>query len=238
MGNNKFNQDSSINTKSIIAGMVLLFIALQLGFHPTYIQYFPAFEKFTWLHHVHGALMASWIILLVVQPIFILKGKLKSHRFLGKLSYIIAPLMILSMFLVLRFTFHKHVLDVAEKVELSNQAPIIMQLIGFTILYTLAIFYRKQTYYHMRFMIGTAVLMMIPIVGRIFFEYFGATVWYDLYLTVGLSIILLMNDIRNKQNWKPYAIVTGVLMSILFVYLIRNTDAWYFVGRFWANNFY
>jgi hypothetical protein len=228
----------SLNTKSIIVGMVLLFILLQIGFHPTYIQYFPAFEKFTWLHHVHGALMASWIILLVVQPILIQKEKYKTHRFLGKLSYFIAPLMILSMLLVLRFTFHKHILDVAEKVELSNQAPIIMQLIGFIVLYALAIFYRKQTYYHMRFMIGTAVLMIIPIVGRIFFEYFGATVWYDLYLSVGLSSFLLINDIRNKQNWKPYAIVTGVLMSILLVYLIRNTDAWYSVGHFWANTFY
>ncbi len=238
MGSNNNNQDATINIKAIIAGMVFLFVILQIGFHPTYIQYFPSFEKFTWLHHVHGALMVSWIILLVLQPILIQKGKLKAHRFAGKLSYIIAPLMILSMFLVLRFTYHKHILETSMQEELSNQAPIIMQLFSFTILYSLAIIYRKQTYYHMRFMIGTALLMMIPIAGRIFFEYFGATVWYDLYLVVGLSIILLMNDIRNKQNWKPYAIVTGVLLSILLVYLIRNTDAWHSVGQFWANNFY
>ncbi len=238
MGSNKNNQDATINTKVIIAGMVFLFVILQIGFHPTYIQYFPSFEKFTWLHHVHGALMVSWIILLVLQPILIHKGKLQAHRFAGKLSYIIAPLMILSMFLVLRFTYHKHILETSMQEELSNQAPIIMQLFSFTILYSLAIIYRKQTYYHMRFMIGTALLMMIPIVGRIFFEYFGATVWYDLYLVVGLSIILLLNDIRNKQNWKPYAIVNGVLLSILLVYLFRNTDASHSVGQFWANNFY
>lgn len=238
MGSNKNNQDGTINTKAIIAGMVFLFVILQIGFHPTYIQYFPSFEKFTWLHHAHGALMVSWIILLVLQPILIHKGRYTAHRFIGRLSYFIAPLMIISMFLVLRFTYHKHILETSTQEELSNQAPIIMQLFSFTILYSLAIIYRKQTYYHMRFMIGTALLMVIPIVGRIFFEYFGATVWYDLYLVVGLSIILLMNDIRNKQNWKPYAIVTGVLLSILLVYHIRYTDAWHSVGRFWANNFY
>ena len=169
------NQDQtmqSINTKAIIVGMLLLFIALQIGFHPTYIKHFPAFKPFTWLHHVHGALMASWIILLVVQPILIHTGKNKAHRFMGKLSYLIAPLMIVSMYLILRFTYHKHVIDVSPEAEISNQAPIIMQLFGFTVLYSLGVIYRKHTFYHLRFMIGTAILMIIPIVGRIFFEYF------------------------------------------------------------------
>jgi hypothetical protein len=238
MQQDKTNQAAPINTKVIIIGMVLLFIVLQIGFHPTYIQYFPAFKKFTWLHHVHGALMASWVILLVVQPVLIHKGRYAAHRAIGKLSYITAPLMIVSMFLVLRLTYHNHVLTSSPEQEMSNQAPIIMQLISFIILYALAIFYRKQTYYHMRFMIGTALLMIIPTVGRIFFEYFAAEVWYDLYLSVGLSFILLINDIRKKQDGKPYAIVTGVLLSILLVYHARYSDAWQAVGQFIVNTFY
>jgi hypothetical protein len=234
----KTNQAASINTKAIIVGMVLLFIVLQIGFHPTYIQYFPAFKKFTWLHHVHGALMASWVMLLVVQPVLIHKGRYAAHRFIGKLSYITAPLMIISMFLVLRLTYHNHVLTSSVEQVMSNQAPIIMQLISFIILYTLAIFYRKQTNYHMRFMIGTALLMIIPTAGRIFFEYFAAEVWYDLYLSVGLSAILWINDIRKGRDGKPYAIVTAVLLSVLLVYHTRYSDAWQAVGRFIVNRFY
>ncbi len=235
------NQDKTtqhLHTKAIIIGMVLLFIALQIGFHPTYFQYFPEFKKFTWLHHIHGALMASWMILLVVQPILIHKGKYAAHRFIGKLSYIIAPLMIASMFLVLRFTYHKHVLNISMKEEMSNQAPIIMQLVSFTVLYALAIIYRKHTFYHLRFMIGTALLLMIPIVGRIFFEYFAAEVWYDLYVSVGIAFFLMIYDVRKKKDWKPYAIVTAVLFSILIVYLARYSEAWQAVGRFVVNTFY
>jgi hypothetical protein len=238
MQQGKLNQAAPINTKAIIVGMVVLFIVLQIGFHPTYIKYFPAFKKFNWLHHVHGALMASWMILLVVQPILIHQGRYVAHRVIGKLSYITAPLMIVSMFLVLRLTYHNHVLTSSTEQEMSNQAPIIMQLISFIILYALAIFYRKQTYYHMRFMIGTALLMIIPTMGRIFFEYFAAEVWYDLYLSVGLSVILLINDIRKKQDGKPYAIVTGVLLSILLVYHARYSDVWQAVGKFIVNRFY
>ncbi len=235
------NQDETIqpiNTKAIIVGMVLLFVALQIGFHPTYIKHFPAFKPFTWLHHVHGALMASWIILLVVQPILIHQRKYAAHRFMGKLSYLIAPLMIVSMYLILRFTYHKHVMDISPEAEISNQAPIIMQLFGFTVLYALGVIYRKHTFYHLRFMIGTAILMIIPIVGRIFFEYFGATVWYDLYLSVGIALFLTIYDVRKKQDWRPYAIVTAVLCSILMVYLIRNTEVWLAVGRFVVHAFY
>jgi hypothetical protein len=228
----------SINTKAIIVGMVLLFIALQIGFHPTYIQYFPAFKKFTWLHHIHGALMASWMILLVVQPILIHKGKYAAHRFIGKLSYIIAPLMIVSMYLILRFTYHKHILDSSMDAEMSNQAPIIMQLVSFTVLYGLAIFYRKRPFYHLRFMIGTALLLMIPIVGRIFFEYFAAEVWYDLYVSVGIAFFLTIYDAHKKKDWKPFAIVTAVLFSILIVYLARYSEAWQAVGRFVVHTFY
>lgn len=234
----EINQPTTINTKAIICGMVLLFITLQIGFHPTYIQYFPTFEKFTWLHHIHGALMASWIILLLVQPILIHKGKFAAHRFIGKLSYVTAPLMIVSMFLVLRLSYRKHVLKFPAEAEMSEQAPIIMQLLCFTVLFALAVIYRKHTFYHMRFMIGTALLMIIPIVGRIFFEYFGAEFWYDLYLSVGVSSFLLLHDIRRNKDWKPYAVVTAAILSIIVVYHARNTEACAAIGRIIANTFY
>jgi hypothetical protein len=46
MNHDQTNQFAIINTTAIIFGMVLLFITLQIGFHPFYIKYFPKFEKF------------------------------------------------------------------------------------------------------------------------------------------------------------------------------------------------
>ena len=100
MQQDKINQAPTYHTKAIVVGMGLLFIFLQIGFHPTYLQYFPKFEQFNCLHHTHGAIMVSWMIILVLQPYLILKGKYRIHRIIGKISYIIAPLMIVSMFLV------------------------------------------------------------------------------------------------------------------------------------------
>jgi hypothetical protein len=62
----------SIHTKAIILIMGLLFIALQIDFHPTYLQYFPKFEQFNWVHHTHVTLMVSWMLILFLsqKPIF------------------------------------------------------------------------------------------------------------------------------------------------------------------------
>lgn len=235
------NQDKitqPINTSAIILGMVLLLIALQIGFHPTYFQYFPKFEKFTWLHHIHGALMASWIFLLVIQPILIHKKKNKAHRFMGKLSYLTAPLMIISMFLILRFSYHKYISNSTIEIELANQASTIMQLFSFTVLYVLAIIYRKRTFYHMRLMIGTAILMITPTLARIFYEYFAAEIRYEMYLSIGIAAFLLLIDIKNKADWKPYTIVTSVLILFVSMYHARYSDAWQVFGRFVVNTFY
>lgn len=103
MQQEKINQTDS--TKAIIFGMTLLFIALQIGFHPTYMQYFPEFKEFNWVHHTHGALMVSWMVMLVIQPFLILKRKYQIHRQIGKISFIIAPLMVIFMYLVMRIGY-------------------------------------------------------------------------------------------------------------------------------------
>ena len=63
------------NIKAIITGMILVFLIVHIGFHATYIKHFPEFTEFSWIHHIHGALMGSWVILLVLQPVLIYKRR-------------------------------------------------------------------------------------------------------------------------------------------------------------------
>ncbi len=216
--------------------MVLLFITLQIGFHPTYFMYFPDFKKFTWLHHIHGALMASWIILLVVQPILIHKKHYATHRFLGKLSYFTAPMMIVSMFLILRFTYHKYISSSSIEVQIANQASIIMQLFSFTVLYALAIIYRKNTFYHQRFMIGTALLMLTPTLGRVFYEYFEAEIMYEMYISIGIAALLCLYDFRKKNGLESLRYCNpGTLylcFCVSFSLLRRLASIWAVCGEY------
>ena len=67
MQQDKINQPAAIKTGNIIFGMILMFIIVHIGFHATYIKEFPVFQKYNWLHHIHGALMGSWVMLLLVR---------------------------------------------------------------------------------------------------------------------------------------------------------------------------
>ena len=92
-------QSKDITPKAFFIVMGVLFILLQVAFHPTYLQHFPQFHEFNWIHHTHGALMVSWMVMLIVQPYLIYKAKYKTHRLIGKVSYFTAPLILISMFL-------------------------------------------------------------------------------------------------------------------------------------------
>lgn len=234
----KTKNTENINTKTIIIGMLLLFICLQIGFHPTYFQHFPEFKKFTWLHHIHGMLMASWIILLVVQPILIHKEYFNSHRFVGKLSYAIAPLMIASMLLILRFSYHKGIIKRSFEAVISFQSLTIMQLICFTLFFILAIINKKNTFKHMRYMIGTALVFVTPPLSRILGEYFKIEFIYAMYISAGLAVCFLAYDIAKKKNCQPNTIVISMLVLSIVLFQNRHSEVWLVFGQLWANTFY
>jgi len=230
-------QVATINTRNIIFGMIMVFIIVHIGFHATYIQYFPAFEEFTWLHHIHGALMASWVFLLVLQPVLILYRKFAAHRFFGKLSYVIAPLMIISMLIIARVSYHRWVGEYGSVEVFSWQSVTWMQLLMFLLFYSLAIYYKKNTFRHMRFMIGTAIIMVGPSLSRILNEYLDTSLEVDfelipLYVKTGLAAGLLTSDIIKKKDWMPYSVVLLAFIVADLVYYARYSEAWQSFGRF------
>jgi hypothetical protein len=91
------------NTQSVPYGRISLFFVIVLafitwGFYKTYIIFFPSFTGFNNLQHFHGAMMMIWMGFLIVQPLLIRSGKVTTHRAVGKLSYVIAPLLMVSIF--------------------------------------------------------------------------------------------------------------------------------------------
>lgn len=243
MERHKINQPSSINTKAIIFGMALVFIIVHLGFGATYIKHFPKFEKYTWVHHIHGALMGAWVLLLIAQPVFIHYKKFALHHLLGKMSYVLAPLMIVSMFFIAKNKYERNILTKSAVDVMTVQSITWMQTVLFTFFYSLAIYFRKNTYFHMRLMIGTAIVMLGPPINRILVSYFNDIpvphiLLISLYVKTGLAAALLLTDWVKKKNYTPGFIVFGAFLFSDVVYHLRYSDAWQTVGRFIVNTFY
>ena len=230
-------QSYDVTAKAFFIVMGLLFILLQVAFHPTYLQSFPQFEGFSWIHHTHGAIMVSWMILLVVQPYLIHKGKYKTHRLIGKVSYFIAPLMLISMFLATKLNYLKTVDEMPFKDVAYIQALNFITPLLFLLFYSLAIIHKKEIFKHKRYMIGTAFTVVTAILSRFLYLVFGSSIepydfFISLYLGIIVSMLLLLNDILKKENPIPYTIVTVALFINILIFHARYTEEWQSVVRF------
>ena len=96
------NQKENTMQRNIVFLFIGIWLCAIIGFHKTYTIHFPQFKGFRWEHHFHGAMLMSWFLLLIIQPILIRFDKNNIHRSLGKISYVLVPLVCYSLFLVTR----------------------------------------------------------------------------------------------------------------------------------------
>lgn len=236
------NSSYDVTAKAFFIAMAFLFILLQVAFHSTYLQYFPQFKNFSWIHHTHGALMVFWVIMLVIQPYLIYKGKYRIHRLIGKVSYVIAPLMLISMFLATKLNYLNSVGKIPFKDIAYIQALNFITPLIFLLFYSLSIIHKKEVFKHKRYMIGTSFIMLTAVLNRLLLKIFGSIEPYEffipLYFGVIVSALLLANDISKKRNPIPYIIVTFVLFFNILVFYARYTEVWLSVVRFIGDNFF
>lgn len=173
-------------------------LAALAGFWPTYFTRIR--EIPSWHAHAHGVLMLGWCLLLIVQGWLIRDRRGPVHRQLGKVSFLLFPLIVFSGFQV----EHAALLREGGKYNLETLffAYQVLALLGvFILAYVLAIAHRRTPPLHMRYMICTPLTMFDPVFARIFGVQFG--------VPFGSAQIL------------TFAMIDGILLWLC--YLDRNT---------------
>lgn len=200
--------------------MLLLIPLVILGFYKTYFSQFPDFnEKITMFHHLHAAIASVWILTLIIQPLLIRHRRYKIHKMIGKISYIIFPVLILSFIpMMLRIIYSDH------PVNLFFPIADCTLLILF---YSLAVYNRKNTPKHMRYMIGAAIVFLGPTFGRIAPNLIGLSnkvsqnTQYGIIYLILIGLILL--DRKHSKNFRPYILIliawgiNQITFNILFL---------------------
>tara|TARA_R110002050_G_scaffold3935_3_gene20182 strand:+ start:51443 stop:52075 length:633 start_codon:yes stop_codon:yes gene_type:complete len=194
----------------------LLLIPLTfLGFYKTYFVQFPDFEEnLTTFIHLHAIIASIWILLLVVQPLLIIYRKNQLHRKIGKLSYIVFPILISSF--------------VPQMIRIINSdAPQILffpmaDSVLLILFYSLAMYNRGTVSKHMRYILGTATVFLGPTIGRIgpqileWSEHVTQNLQYGIIYLILIGLIFY--DKRNEKNYRPYLLIlsTWVIHQITF----------------------
>ena len=181
----------------LLVNITLFFTAILsiviIGFFKTYFGQFPTFSKVTSIQHIHGLLFLLWFIMLVIQPILIKKRKYKWHVIIGKVSYFLVPLIVISTFFIAKELYDKgNILDESKRIS-SLYVPF-YQIIDFIVLYLLAIYYKKKTSYHMRYMIATSLAIYGAALKRLLINYMNMKAIDAFLYTFIIKIIIYNNN--------------------------------------------
>jgi hypothetical protein len=231
----------------------LFFIILvAAGFYTTYFN--RIFEPTPAVIHIHFVLMALWLMMLIAQPFLIKYKKLKWHRLLGKTSYILVPLVLLTAFLLIRNEYYRNIegmnMEVAKGLKHYSTAEILRRaaatpiglfyFIWFAVFYFLAIKNRRQSPKHARYMLATALTLTGPTVDRIVGIHFhiytiaGISSFVLSFLIIDIVLAsLLYLDYRNKKETKTLRTCLIIYMvGQLLYYLVPTFDGWSFVMKY------
>jgi hypothetical protein len=194
--------------------------------------------------------MTLWIAMLITQPFLIKYKKFHLHRMVGKISYVLVPLVLLSGFLMLRRSYYLLIDDLQLKAAqrlnqlnehqilqyaASNVAIVIFYLSWFALFYSLAINNKRRSATHARYMLATALPLLGPTVDRIVFFYFKLPSYlpYELpsFLIIDIVLaILLWLDYKNKRP-------TKTLWTCLLIYVIGQVLYFIIPQTGWWQNF-
>lgn len=196
--------------------IILAFVVM--GFFKTYFGLIPHFNSsVTAMMHFHAVVMSLYVILLIVQPVLISYKKFKTHRLLGKFSYVLVPVIILSFFAMIYKENNDKILHKITNAEFIEFTFLnIGKLSLFGGCYLLAMIHKRNTPFHMRYIIASALVFVEPSLSRAAsFSMnmdFVPSLIYSFLLTDLIFISLIFFDKITQLNYKPYVVALSAFL--------------------------
>jgi hypothetical protein len=212
------------------AGLLLLALA---GFSQSFLM---RLRENDWVHHFHGIAATAWMLLLITQGWLMAHGRLATHRRVGKVSLLLAPLFVVSGFLIVHAMvastggFSQRFGPRLAFVDLSST-------VYFAVAFALALYYRRQTALHARWMVTTAILLVPPALSRLlgafpFITSFDMAFHASFFAIEAITLGLLVDDARRDRVRAPYLVFLAVVVLQHLGYVVTpRVAAWQqFVG--------
>ena len=136
--------------------------AVLVAFWPSYFSRLT--EQRTLHAHTHGLAMTAWCALLIAQGWLLRGGNRSLHRRLGRLSYVLVPLVAAATLAFVHFRMQGRPLG---SVELYSLALMVNAVVAFVAIYALGMYHRHVPATHARYMICTIFPLFTPVTDRI-----------------------------------------------------------------------
>jgi hypothetical protein len=201
----------------------LIFGIFIWGFWPTFYGH-PLSLK-TNMHYVHATATTLWLVLLVIQPLLIRLNNRPLHKAVGKLSYVIFPLMIVSGLILLQH--RQHALTEVDDWAYGFFYLIVQSVFVESLFFGLGLYHRKEPAIHGRWMLATIFPLLSAatdrLLGRMFYEN-SLTAMYTGWAVADLVLVALsIWDWRSHKKLNVFPIALAIM-------IVHHTD-WYLVGQ-------
>ena len=215
---------------------ILLLLAVSvLGFWKPYFSRLTAAQG---MAHLHVLMMLTWIGMLVAQPALIRARRLAWHRRVGKASYVVVPLMIVSALVLAQLR-----LQAAPAQMLPFQQFIlylgISASVMFVVIWGLGIRYRRDTALHARFMVATALTLIDPSLARVMIFWVPAVPpplyqWISFGVVYAVLLLLVALDPLPRGRKAFMGVLALFIAMHVSIMLVPGTAAWQHFAAWYA----
>lgn len=200
-------------------GLAAVFAA---GFGPTYARGVLSAEGLPWWVHLHGAVMAGWVVLLVVQSALIRSGQRALHQRLGLMSIaliaIMVPLGSATNMMSIRRGAVPPFFTPAELFAVDQ-----LDLLLFAGMFGWALAMRRNPAWHKRLLLSATTLLTYPAVARLgIVRHFGVDMVVPISVSLVLAVALLgpLHDLARYRRVHP-----GFVWGAAIVFLAQPAHA-------------
>lgn len=217
--------------------MLALLPVTVLAFWPSY---FGILRDAPLAHHLHGVTGTLWILLIAGQSFAVHSRRLPLHRSVGRLVFVLAPLLIGAFSLVTWAGAQKSAAqhpfyEAFGRALLTGDSLLVFAT---ALLVYLALRHRRRVQLHSALMIGTVIGLLPPILARVFNVYmpglvisgpetlnrFGPSLLLSIVLTVALGILLAL---RYRPYGWPWWLASGITALLYLLYAtLGQTALW------------
>lgn len=220
----------------VLALGVLLALAL-LAFWPPYLAKLPAGDFHV---HVHAGLMLAWFGFLFAQPQLIRHGRRDLHRLLGRVSYLLVPVITLQSILLAHARFR--VLDDATLQADGHFLFLPLSAAAlFLLVWMLGVANRRRMTVHARYMLCTAVPLIDPVVARLLFFHVPPLPHPLLYTVIGYGItdaillLLLLREKPGSAERHAFAVLLALFAGTHLIWFsVGQTAGWLAFARWFS----
>lgn len=231
---------AGIPFRTVHVWATLLVPATLFAFWTTYFNRSDHLPELAPVTRLHAILMFGWLLMLVTQAWLVRTGRFRVHRWLGRSSFVIVPIIVWNGLATIREQL-RHTAEGDFVAVAALDLVTFGILIAFATTWGLAMLYRRRPHLHVRFILSTAFAIGPAIVFRIFlfhvpaFGTDGAALAANFVVVISLLLGLIALDWRRGVRRSPYWVVTVMLASMhLGYWTIAGTETWLGFCRWFA----